>query len=463
MRPEDIRAEDIVNAVLEPTPPEFADDALALRFSDRHASTLRYVAKWGRWLIWAATHWQFDETVKVFDLARMVCREASCDCNSNSGKLAASIASAKTVAAVEKLARADRRHAATVEQWDADPWLLNTPAAVVDLRTGEMRHHRPDDYMTKITAVGPSGDCPRWLQFLEEITDGKKDLQAFIQRMAGYALTGVTREHALFFCYGTGRNGKGVLLNTATKILGDYAAVASMDAFTASTSERHPTDLAMLRGARLVTAQETDEGRQWAEAKVKALTGGDPITARFMRQDFFTYTPQFKLVIAGNHKPGLRNVDEAIRGRLNLVPFTVTFPADKQDKDLAAKLEAEWPGILKWMIEGCAAWQREGLSPPASVRAATDDYLGAEDTLAIWLRERCKTIGYGGTESSVLYRDWTSWALAAGEKPGSQKAFSQSLEAKGYQKRPGARHATFEGIALDDVQRPHAETDADCD
>ena len=141
----------------------------------------------------------------------------------------------------------------------------------------------------KITAVAPGGDCPRWLQFLDEITGGNVELQQFLQRVAGYSLTGSTKEHALFFAYGTGGNGKGVFLNTLSAILADYAAVAPMETFIASNAERHPTDLAGLRGARLVTSQETEEGRRWAESKIKALTGGDPITARFMRQDFFTY------------------------------------------------------------------------------------------------------------------------------------------------------------------------------
>ena len=179
----------------------------------------------------------------------------------------------------------------TVDVWDKDPWLLNTPGGIVDLQTGKMLPHDPEQYITKITAVAPEGDCPRWLRFLDEITGGNVELQQFLQRVAGYSLTGSTKEHALFFAYGTGGNGKGVFLNTLSAILADYAAVAPMESFIASNAERHPTDLAGLRGARLVTSQETEEGRRWAESKIKALTGGDPISARFMRQDFFTYHP----------------------------------------------------------------------------------------------------------------------------------------------------------------------------
>jgi len=428
-------------------PPEFTDEALALRFTDRHRDQLRYVAAWGRWLIWNGAVWRFDDTMQSFDYARAVCREAAAECNDHN--IAAAIASAKTVAAVERLAKADRRHAATTDQWDADPWLLNTPGGVIDLRTGRMRPHSPSDHMTKITAVSPGDDCPLWLAFLGKITANDTELQAFLQRFLGYCLTGITREHAMAFGYGTGANGKGTCLNTVTGIMGGYAVVAPMETFTASQSERHPTDLAMLRGARLVSAQETEEGRRWAESKIKALTGGDPITARFMRQDFFTFQPAFKLFIAGNHKPGLRGVDEAIRRRLNLIPFLVTIPADERDKDLGEKLKAEWPGILQWLIDGCLAWQEEELSPPAAVVTATDDYMEAEDALGQWIAECCDRQDFLWGGSSDLFASWRQWADQAGEYVGSQKRFSQAVEARGFkpQRGGGTGRSGFAGLA----------------
>lgn len=418
-------------------PPEFTDEALALRFTEQHQHSLRYVAAWGKWLIWDGTVWRYDETLLAFDLSRGVCRRASAECND--ARVSAAIASARTVAAVEKLAKADRRHAATVDQWDADPWLLNTPGGVVDLRSGEMRPHQPDDYMTKITAVGPTGSCPRWLKFLDRITAGDVQLQWFLQRVAGYALTGSTREHALFFGYGTGANGKGTFLNTLTGILGGYAAVASMETFTASQFDRHPTDLAMLRGARLVAAQETEEGKRWAESRIKTLTGGDPITARFMKRDFFTYLPQFKLLITGNHKPGLRNVDEAIRRRLNLIPFEVKIPEAERDTDLSEKLKAEWSGILAWAIAGCLEWQRIGLAAPQAVRDATDEYLAAEDAVGQWLADCCDEAPALFDSSANLFASWRQWAERTAEHAGSQKRFGQGLAARGYKPGRGTR------------------------
>lgn len=409
------------------------EDAIALRFAEHHADDLRYVAAWGRWLEWNGKHWDFDDTLRAFDLARLACREARKH-------------DAKTVAAVERLAKSDRRLASVIDQWDADPWALNTPNGVVDLRTGMMRAARTEDYCTNITAVAPSGECPIWLAFLQRATGEDDELIAFLQRICGYALTGVTREHALFFLYGTGANGKSVFISTVAGILADYHTTSPIETFTASQSERHPTDLAGLRGARLVTAVETEEGRRWAESKIKALTGGDKISARFMRQDFFEFTPAFKLIIAGNHKPGLRSVDEAIRRRLHLIPFNVTIPPAERDLELTEKLKAEWPAILRWMIEGCLEWQSTGLQPPKIVTDATAAYLAAEDALAEWMDECCERDPFAWSASSTLFASWTAWATKAGEPIGSQKRFVQALEARGLELRREKSIRGFRGV-----------------
>jgi putative DNA primase/helicase len=217
--------------------------------------------------------------------------------------------------------------------------------------------------------------------------------------------------------------------------------VAPIETFTASNNERHPTELAGLRGARLVTAVETEEGRRWDESKIKALTGGDAISARFMRQDFFEYVPQFKLLIAGNHKPGLRSVDEAIRRRFNLVPFTVTIPPEERDPDLGEKLKTEARGVMAWIIDGCTAWQQHGLMPPKIVTAATDAYLEAEDGVAAWLEECCRRDPNGFTTSTSLFASWSSWAAKHGEYVGTVLKLVSTLESKGIQpfRKPSAR------------------------
>ena len=263
-------------------------------------------------------------------------------------------------------------------------------------------------------------------------------------------LTGSTREHALFFCYGTGANGKGVFINTLKAVLGDYAAIAPMETFLASNSDRHPTDLAGLRGARLVCAQEVQEKRRWDAVKIKALTGGDPIAARFMRADFFTYTPEFKLLLAGNHKPGLSAVDEAWRRRFNLIPFAVTIPKDERDPDLTEKLKPEWPGILQWAIGGCRLWAERGLDPPTSVVAATEAYFAEQDSIGRWIEEECALDPVYFETTGKLYAGWKAWSERAGQHAGSEIRFSQALEERGFERhREGTGSPRgFTGIAL---------------
>jgi putative DNA primase/helicase len=441
----------------EPLPPGFTEDALALEFTSRHAYDWRYVAAWARWLCWTGTHWQHETTLKAFDVARLVCRTAAA--SSSNPKVAAKISSAATVAAVERLARADRRHAGKSDQWDQDLWALNTPGGVVDLRTGSLRPHDRADHITKIATATPLGDCPTWRQFLATVTANDPELQAYLARMVGYALTGVTSEHALFFLYGTGANGESVFVNTIAAILGDYGTNAAMDAFMATQGERHPTDMASLRGARLVTAIETEQGRRWAESRLKSLTGGDKISARFMRQDFFEFIPQFKLVIAGNHKPTIRTIDEAMRRRLHLVPFTVTIPPKQRDKTLPARLLTERDGILAWAVQGCLEWQRTGLEPPDAVMAATEEYFEAEDAIGRWLEECCVLGPKKTVTSADLFARWKVWAEANGEFAGSQRRFSDLMLARGFDKwrDPRTDRRGFRGVALCD--RPPGTTD----
>jgi len=227
-----------------------------------------------------------------------------------------------------------------------------------------------------------------------------------------------------------------------------------MEAFMAASGSQHTTDLAMLKGARFVSAQETEEGRNWAESKIKSITGGDSITARKMRQDNVTFEPTFKIVMAGNHKPSLRNVDEAIRARLNLIPFTVTIPESERDPDLVEKLKEELPAILAWAIEGCLQWQEQGLNPPAKVREATAEYLAEEDSFSLWLAESCDDIADSFETSADLFAAWKAWAEKAGEPVGKQKGFSQNLKAKGYRpnRQPGTGRNGFNGLS---IKRPN--------
>lgn len=428
---------------LQPSPPletpgpaertvDGSEDALALDFTRRYAEDWRYVALWGQWLVWTGSRWHPEHTLCATHLIRQVCRAASL--NAASPRTAAKIASSGTASGAERFARTDRRHAATVEEWDADPWLLNTPGGVVDLHTGRMRPHCREDRTTKITTATPRGDCPTWKAFLNDVTRGDVELIAYLQRMAGYCLTGITTEHALFFLYGTGANGKSVFVNTVSAILGDYATNAPMDTFMETRSDRHPTDLAGLRGARLVSLIETEQGRRWAESKIKALTGGDKIAARFMRQDFFEYVPKFKLVIAGNHKPTIRSIDEAMRRRLHLIPFTVTISPEKRDQRLPEKLLKERDGILAWAVQGCLDWQRQRLNPPRCVQEATEEYFEEEDAVGEFIEEECFQSTGARVAIAEIYQRWRERAEKRGEFVGTIRWFVQQLVGRGYQR-----------------------------
>lgn len=412
-----------------------SEDDIALAFTALHGNSLRFDHNAGSWFEWNSTRWRPDNCHRAFTYAREMARR-----HGAAGK-------ANFAGGVERFARADPVHAVTADGWDRDPYLLGTPGGTVDLRTGDYFPARPADMITKQTGVEPEhGEPTLWLRFLDQATAGDRDLMRFLQQMAGYCLTGLTNEHALFFIYGPGGNGKSVFLNVLNHIMGDYATTAGMDTFTASKSDRHPTDLAMLNGARMVSASETEEGRAWAESRIKQLTGGDKISARFMRQDFFEFVPQFKLVIVGNHAPVLANVDDAARRRFNIVPFTQK-PV-QPDRMLEDKLKSEAGRILAWAIAGCKDWQANGLVRPEIVTAATADYFEDQDLFGQWVADRCDVARGKFELTTPLYNDWAEYARAAGDDPGSQKAMGARLKRAGFQFKKSNGLRSYHGIAL---------------
>ena len=425
------------------------DDALALEFTSRYGEDWRYCATWNQWLMWTAKQWKVDDTLLVNHLMRAIGREAALKADSH--RIASKLASAGTVSSIERLARMDRRHAATTSEWDANPMDINTPGGVVDALTGRIRPHRRGDLMIKMTngTLVPNSQCDTWLRFLDEVCGHDAELVAYLRRVCGYCLTGSTREHALIFLHGTGANGKSVFVNALLDVLGDYGMNAPMETFMSSRNDRHPTELAMLRGARLVVAAETEQGRSWNESRIKELTGGDLITARNLYQEFFTYPPQFKPMLTGNHKPALRNIDEAIRRRMHLIPFAMTIPPERRDKELQQKLKRERDGIFGWALAGCADWLMNGLCPPQSVREATDEYFEAEDSLGRWIDERCVRAASARSLTIELFADWKQWAETAGEFVGTQKRLSEMLQSRGIQKwRNSSGLRGLQGIGL---------------
>jgi putative DNA primase/helicase len=433
------------------------EDSAACQFAEIYRDRLRFCHDTGAWFEWNGTVWRPNRTGLAYQWARELARRLSM---SEPDKVRYVVNKTSFASGVERFARSDPTFAVTAEVWDADPFLLGTPGGTVDLRTGNLRPSEPAEGITRAASVAPAdrADCPLWLQFLEEATGGDADLILFLQQWCGYALTGVTQEHALVFIHGMGGNGKSVFLNALTAVLNAYAVTAAMDTFTASNSDKHPTDLAMLRGARLVTASETEEGRAWAEARIKQITGSDPITARFMRRDFFTFIPQFKLTIVGNHRPVLKTVDDAIKRRFNIVPF-IRKPANP-DPHLETKLKAEYPAVLRWMIDGCLDWQKQGLTRPASVLEATADYFSSQDVFGQWLQDECDVeIGnhYKNEINGILFASWRAYAERAGESAGSQKTFAENMQRRGLERYRKKYERGFMGIRLRPAPEPYGD------
>jgi len=428
------------------TTAQVTEDKAAILFAQTYRDRLAYCHDEGAWYEYDGAIWRQHRTPLAFHYARELMREMSADLPSPG-----QFQKTKFAAGVERFAQSDPIFARTSDHWNNDGFLLGTPGGTVDLKTGRLRDSSPRDNINKAAAVPPAttADCPIWCDFLNDATGGDHELVRLLQQIAGYSLTGDIREHALFFIYGPGGNGKSVYLNTITRILGDYAQTAAMATFEKSANNGIPADLAMLNGARLVTASETEEGKPWAEARIKQMTGGDPITARFMRQNFFTFTPRFKLLIVGNHKPVLSSVDDAMRRRFNIIPFTIK-PANP-DKQLEAKLEAEWPAILRWMIEGCSDWQKHGLVRPKSVEDATNEYFLEQNVLQQWLDEACEVDKENPhlTEGAIhLFGSWAAFVAKMGEGKATMKSFSQTLSREGFVKKATKLGKFFHGIRL---------------
>jgi putative DNA primase/helicase len=337
------------------------------------------------------------------------------------------------------------------DQLDANPWLLNCANGTLDLRTGELRPHRREDLLTKQVPVkySPDARCQRWLDFLLEIMGGNLRLVAFLQRAVGYSLTGDVGEQVFFLLHGGGANGKSTFLESIKTMMGDYGAQADFGMFLSRRHESIPNDVARLAGARFVSALEAEAGKHLSESLVKSLTGGDTVAARFLYSEFFEYRPQFKLFLAANHKPVIKGTDLAIWRRIRLIPFAVTIPCEKQDKNLSAKLRSELPGILTWAVHGCMAWREHGLDVPGEVTAATESYRSEMDILGSFLAESCVQRPTSTATAKQLYFAYVQWCEGNGEHPLGQRNFGMRLSERGFDRRRGTGNVhIWHGIGL---------------
>lgn len=401
------------------TDPKYTDLGNAERLVERHGEKLRYVPQWG-WLVWDGKRWQRDETGQVMEFAKEMVsnlrREAAETRVPGRGdelwKHARSSESRMRLQAMVELARSDPAVVRTVDDFDKNPWLFTCQNGTLDLHDGTLHPHDPQDHIMKLAPVNydPDARSEDWEQFLADVFEGDQDLIAYMQRAVGYSLTGSVREPAFFIPWGAGRNGKSTFFRAVTRVLGDYAKDTPVQTFMRKQFSGGATnDQAALAGARLITASEPEANQTLDIGLVKRITGGDPITARFLNKEFFTYTPQAKVWMATNHKPSIPENTTAVWARIKLIPFTVSFYG-REDKTIEARLEAAKEAILAWAVQGCRDWQCNGLNDPDAVKAATQAYQAEQDELADFFTERCVFGAEHTVQSSVLYNEYKDWA-----------------------------------------------------
>jgi P4 family phage/plasmid primase-like protien len=430
------------------------------RLVARHGDRFRWCKPWGEFVVWDGERWVRDEGGQVMQLGKktpgaMYAEAADLTDDGQRKALAAHALRSESeprLRAMVNLAKSEPGIPITPEAFDQDSWLFNVRNGTLDLRTGVLRAHRREDFLTKLAPVTyiPDAVATTWEAFLERIFSMDTEMIRFVQRVVGYCLTGQTSEQCLFVNYGRGANGKTTLTRTIVDLLGDYAQWTPTQTLLAKRGEAIENDLARLRGARFVAAVETDGGRRLAEALVKQLTGGDKIAARFLYGEYFEFLPTFKLWLATNHRPEIKGTDHAIWRRIRLIPFNVTIPEAEWDRNLAEKLRAEFPGILRWAIEGCLAWQRDGLGLPDPVKQATSEYRATMDVIGAFLVECCEEDPEGIAGATDLYTAYVAWCEQSREHPETQRRFGDALSERGYglDRHPVTRRKIRRGLGL---------------
>jgi putative DNA primase/helicase len=480
----------VISLPLPEPPPESVDRPRGLRCTDT-GNGRRLVALYGRniryceammgsgWIIWSGGRWVPDKKRQIREIAKTI----PDDIRAEAADVEARIPMAETAEArddLEGLAKALRGWATTseslariksmvecasseqqvateIEEIDRNPWLFNAKNGTIDLRTGQLLHHEREHLITDITNVeyDPKAECPVWLRFLDQIMAGDREMVRFLRRAVGYSLLGITPEQVMFILVGHGRNGKSTFVNAVRRALGTYAKGTPAETLMAKREGAIPNDLAALASARFVSCSELAEGRRLDEALVKQLTGGEPVAARFLNREWFEYIPKYALWMSTNHKPIIRGTDLGIWRRLLIVEFKVTIAEGDVDTDLENKLRAELPGILAWAVKGCIDWQREGLSPPASVVAATKAYQQDMDLVDQFIEECCRKRSNAQVENGRLFEAFDKWRRRQAEPEKSHSWLTRRLKEKKYEQgTPGSGPRVWFGLELIDTNQP---------
>lgn len=426
-------------------PMALTDMGNAERFAVGNAGDVKFLHQTRQWHVWDGTRFAVDRNGEAKRRAKQTVRamllEASLQDNEELRKeiVAHQIRSEsdRAVRAMLALAESDEQIAACADNFDRDSLLFNLKNGTLNLRTGELREHDRADLITKLAPVefDSHARAATWNRFLGEIMDGDGDKVAFLRRAVGYSLTGDVSEHCFFLLHGAGANGKSTLIEVLRALFGDYAMQADFQTFLASKGNGTRNDIARLRGARLVTAVESDAGKRLAENIVKHLTGGDTVTARFLYTEHFEFAPAFKLWMATNNKPRIFGTDDAIWRRVRLIPFSVTIPEERRDAKLVEKLKDELPGILNWALAGLAEWRERGLAAPRAVTEASEQYRQGEDAIGRFCEDKLVVDLESQTSASALYAAYREWCERTGEYQIKERDFSEELARRGFAKK----------------------------
>lgn len=426
----------------------------AERIAYEYGHVIKYINDVG-WYIWDGKRWRIDTKKEIERITAKVLRSLSKSDDEAEAKWSRMcerrnirMNSIKDLMPLVPGERGD---------FDRHKFLFNVENGVVDLKTGKLLQHDRELGLTKITniAFDENAKCPEWLNFLDQIFLGDKTIIEYMQRLIGYSLTGDISEQIMMFLVGGGSNGKSTFINTIKDLMGDYGRQAKSDTFIKKKESGANNDIARLVGSRFVSAIESEEGEKLADSFVKQITGGEPVLARFLRQEFFEFIPEFKVFFTTNHKPIIGGLDEGIWRRVKLIPFNLSLPAHKRDKRLPEKLSLEMPGILNWAIEGCMKWQKDGLKEPKVVAEATGKYKDDMDILAPFLDEVCYVDERENEsimiEAKELYNTYERWCFNSGERSLGNRSFYRMLETKGFGKTKGTGNKTFlTGITLNE-------------
>jgi len=424
---------------------QFTDATNAQKLFAEHGKDIRYNALWKKWLVWNGKYWKMDNGNRIFskclEMVRGIYQEIRKTADYRERidiekHAIQSESSRRRKAAVEAASWIPELNIET-EDLDTDPYLLNVQNGTIDLRTGKLREHRQEDLITRMANVehDPKADCPVWKKFLREIMGYNAELLSYIQKAAGWGITGNTAEQSMFILFGTGANGKSTFLTNIMNLLGDYAIATPTETFMRKMGDHITNDIARLRGTRFVTTSETDAGKRLSEPLIKQITGNDKMTARFLYGEYFEFKPTFKIFMGTNHKPVIKGTDHGIWRRIRLIPFTTKIEDDAQDKQLDDKLLLERSGILNWLVEGALMWQKEGLKPPGIIINATNEYRGEMDVIGNFIKERCEQKPGLEIRARELFRCYQDWCEESNEHAVSERFLGLRLKELGLEQR----------------------------